>query len=509
MIKTNDIDNLELLLKEKSDEFKMYPSKKIWHSLYNNLHPGRKWPSITMSLILITALLLIGYLNTNNNPANSIVSATRVKQNSTDGETNIISVLNAPPSGLNNSATASSLPLLKNSMNSKSKQAIVVASTNSLFKKASSTKNKNISLQDQTAGTVNNNNVSDKADNKSTVLLTGQTKLPKDENPLIDDNATESVPAFKKTRTPIENNTVASLENTAIDHTATGTINTPIPNKDLSAASNRTLSNVEKAWIEEYALYNRPVPAKWADRLKLQVYATPSVVYRTLVDNEKLNTASSTNAAIYSPGSTQDINSVINQRPSIGIEVGTGIQYAIIKGLNVKTGIQLNFTRYNSLAFENTHPIGTTLTLVDDNSDLPYQVFRNTPYSNNNGIEPVKLHNETFQISIPLGVEMKLAGTDNLQWNIGATIQPTFLMGGQSYLLSSDIGNYVKESDFLNRWNLNAGFETFISYKINGLSWQLGPQFRSQLFSTNSKKYLVEEKLNNYGIKFGVSKTLH
>ena len=56
-------DDFERLLREKSDEFRLYPSKRIWHSIYNNIHPGRKWPSVAMSITLITAILLMGYLN--------------------------------------------------------------------------------------------------------------------------------------------------------------------------------------------------------------------------------------------------------------------------------------------------------------------------------------------------------------------------------------------------------------------------------------------------------------
>jgi len=59
-------DDFVRLLREKSDEFRMYPSKRIWFSIYNNIHPCRKWPSVAMSIALITALLLVGYLNTNN-----------------------------------------------------------------------------------------------------------------------------------------------------------------------------------------------------------------------------------------------------------------------------------------------------------------------------------------------------------------------------------------------------------------------------------------------------------
>src|SRR6187431_944502 len=59
-------DEFERLLREKSDEFRMYPSKRIWNSIYNNIHPGRKWPSVAMSITLIITLLSVGYLNTRN-----------------------------------------------------------------------------------------------------------------------------------------------------------------------------------------------------------------------------------------------------------------------------------------------------------------------------------------------------------------------------------------------------------------------------------------------------------
>ena len=137
-----------------------------------------------------------------------------------------------------------------------------------------------------------------------------------------------------------------------------------------------------------------------------------------------------------------------------------------------------------------------------------FPAYRSTPYSNGDGITPIKLHNQTFQISIPMGIDVKIAGNENLQWNIGATIQPSYIIAGKSYLISSDKRNYIKESTMLNRFNLNAGFETFITYKINSFTLQLGPQFRKQLFTTNTKQYSVQEKLTNYGFKFGITKLI-
>ena len=107
-----------------------------------------------------------------------------------------------------------------------------------------------------------------------------------------------------------------------------------------------------------------------------------------------------------------------------------------------------------------------------------------------------------------MGMDLKLAGFNNLQWSVGATIQPSYIMGGKSYLISSDKRNYIRENSLLNRWNLNAGFETFISYKTNGFTLQFGPQFRKQLFTTNNKNYFIQEYLTNYGFKFGISKLI-
>ena len=77
-------DDFEQLLKERSDEFRMYPSKRVWHSIYNDLHPGRKWPSVAVSMLLIIALLLVSYWNSNDNNSSKVTTASTI-----DGSQNI------------------------------------------------------------------------------------------------------------------------------------------------------------------------------------------------------------------------------------------------------------------------------------------------------------------------------------------------------------------------------------------------------------------------------------
>lgn len=516
-----DIDNFERLLKEKSDEFKMYPAKRVWYSIYNNIHPGRKWPSVAMSITLIAILLLVGYLNTNNSNINLagtnsvqpglavsvnlapsfnnpfLENTTIYNQNPETTFANNSTLINSGNTLSNNTIEALKLPAATASIHrnyyiQKAKYNIDAGNTtvsdkydltaivpiiNSELTAFASVKNDLIviaPINNQPGYFVNEKNTIAKNDAINVqIKINGQTE----ENSIIGNNILLAWTDLNDAK-----NNAINME-----------IKTSISNKnDAPLKEESTLSDAEKAWIENYALYNRPVPKKWAGKLGWQMYITPSVVYR------KLKNTISTD---------QDINKAIIQHPSIGLEIGGGIIYPLFKWVKVKTGVQLNFTRYNTEAFENSHPVATTITLNYETGQ-PYQASRTTPYSNNEGITPLKLHNETFQISLPMGMDVKLAGTDNLQWNIGATIQPSYVIGGKSYLISSDKRNYIKETSLLNRWNLNAGFETFISYKTNGFTLQFGPQFRKQIFTTNSKRYTIEEKLTNYGFKFGISKLI-
>jgi hypothetical protein len=57
-------DNFEQLLREEVDKFTMKPTQRVWQGIYNDLHPGRRWPSIAISLLLVGSILLLGYFNT-------------------------------------------------------------------------------------------------------------------------------------------------------------------------------------------------------------------------------------------------------------------------------------------------------------------------------------------------------------------------------------------------------------------------------------------------------------
>src|SRR6185312_15552837 len=87
------MNDFEHSLKEHADDFKMIPSKRVWHGIYNDMHPGKRWPSVTMSLLLIFTLVVISHLNTHTGskilnsknyklPSNTLITNNKTGENS-------------------------------------------------------------------------------------------------------------------------------------------------------------------------------------------------------------------------------------------------------------------------------------------------------------------------------------------------------------------------------------------------------------------------------------------
>ncbi|MEN9572049.1 MAG: hypothetical protein RL172_3280, partial [Bacteroidota bacterium] len=500
-------------LKNSVDDFKMYPSRRVWHSIYNNMHPGSRWPSVSMCITLLCTLFLIGYLNTNHtSTANKPVAATKNSNHTVAAViTNGGLINNHNNIAFNNTATKTPAAATANSLAKNNKNALYNTTgshknrqfAHSIF----SSKNKLVSITSAqsatatqpinadtkashtTADVINSSAIATSSNNTDDISIAGLQAA--DAQKIAFTPATATLPGIE---------TLQSMGKNPSINPAAATLAAQL------AAQNST-TETDRSWIEHDILYNRPAPKKWKGRLALQGYITPSLVYRNLVNNAANKNIG--NSGIANSINNSDLDNSVLHTPSFGVEAGASFVYDLVKKIRIKAGVQLNFARYSLHAFDNYHPFTTSITLNDANSYMAYEAYRSSPYSNGYGIQPVKLHNQTLQLSLPVGADYRLASVDNIDWYAGATIQPTLILGAQSYLLSTDRRNYIKEADMTNRFNLNAGFETFLSMKTKkGYTWQIGPQFRKQLFSTNSRLYSVEERIVNYGIKLGVTKKL-
>lgn len=238
-------------------------------------------------------------------------------------------------------------------------------------------------------------------------------------------------------------------------------------------------------------------------RLSVMMSFAPSIGYRNLFDGNKKYGYSNT------PLMTQhlNVNEFVDHQPGIGFEMGGLLRYELTKAITIRTGLQLNLTRYTIQAFAHA-PEKTTLALSNSygwqgDTMVVYSNIRNFA-----GNRPERLQNQYLQVAIPIGAELKLFGYSKFQVNIAGSIQPSYLLNTNQYLLSNNFSNYVKEPSLIRRWNVATSMEAFFSYQSGDIRWQLGPQFRYNLLSTYKKQYPIRENLMEYGLKIGVSKTL-
>lgn len=527
-------DSFENLLREKTDEFSLYPSRRVWSSLYNNLHPGSRWPSRAVSMALLSLLLILGHLNSNHPSsksrinqaqAHSAVYNTSAKpMQSNTGTVSAIVRANYSASLVNNVAgnsatrgfTSTYIPT-KTATNSTSLLANhqplnhrislhPVVIQNAIRKQqAQSQQQVNIvqaERADAGSTTINRSN----AQASSTTLE--ELDLANDGANLatatdidyeISDNKNQAMDADLDLRL-LTNESELAKSSVAENRSETF-------RRWRNQWSSRFPKEADLSYMDQAVERHRKRQA-FRQKLSWTVWGTPSLVYRSLT-YAPLAVAPVASTLVAPEPLNPEIDRSVQQQASWGFEAGAGFKFEFARRLRVSAGIQANYTRYNIEAYQNPHPVATTLTMNDFRTGTHYEVLRTTKYTNGYGMDQTTLHNQTLQASLPIGLEYRLIGKQRFQWYVGTGIQPTFLVNGKAYLISSDRRNYIEESGMIRRWNVNASFETYISYTgSNGLIWQVGPQFRRQLFSTNVRQYAVEELLNSYGIKIGVSKPL-
>ncbi len=522
-------DEFELLLKEKADQFSMYPSKRVWHSIYNNLHPGRRWPSVVISLVLISSLMLIGYLNTGENSITSqinknsisdisdIKGAEIITRQNTNQKSQVISVtaINQKPiqaykdafqDVITNETDFYTYTVVKSNRPAYVNSQVAIAESKGITETKPAVNNGGLSNSSEAQDIVQSLDAYIKTGKIFSDIVANNKKYKSDISQAAEKNATSDIDYTHNT--PGKNLTTAGNTNPSVmpaENAAKADKITVLNNKKITAdldknVGSKNTATEDKEWIENYALQNKPASKKWKGRLGYQVYITPAVNYRQLTTKTKYSAT---------PFAEGDINKSISQKPGIGIEAGVGLNYAVAKKLQLKGGIQFNYTNYNIDADQNNHPVVTDILLNDPSSGLSYSSTRTTTISNaynSTALKPVTLHNRTYQISVPIGFAYKLSSQNNVDWFAGATVQPSYVFGGNAHIISSDLKSYVSEPSSIRSWNLNLGFETYMNFKVGSYNLQVGPQVRYQVNSTYKKNVALVEKPYAIGLKFGLTK---
>ncbi len=255
-------------------------------------------------------------------------------------------------------------------------------------------------------------------------------------------------------------------------------------------------------WLQDYAMNVLDASPKHG-RTYLQLTLAPTINYRTIGGSnlaaEKLPQQMGPYAQLLN-----NPQAMVGHSPAIGFEVGGSILYRVTRNLSIKGGLQFNFNRYPMKAYvsRSQNPMNSTYGYVLDSLNSSVTT------GSGSGRTAESIDNDYFQLSAPVGFELRVLGNERLQFNIGATVQPSYLLNTDSYMLTEDYHDYDKSPNKFRRWNINGGVEAFLTYRTGDIRWQIGPEFRYQLFSSYISQYPITENLKGYGLKIGITKML-
>ena len=378
-------DDFEHFLRTATDDFQMYPSRKTWHSLYNDLHPGRKWPSLAISLVLVSAILYLGISNNNSINRNNLPA---------------LSAKILIPAEKNNTVKSEKVSTSTPSASFSFYPARTPATTGSL-------NNPPLLLAENASDVANtdfavNLPSNDTAPSKTSISLPSSGALPQG-------NHVENMPVFtvagvegrqeenkKLVLTNIENNeAMPSLATRSDNRDMVALAPTALLIAAVPSAKAGLLAE-DKAWIENYAFQNRKGMSRLKSFASLQYYATTALGFRMLKQKEDAYVgtgASSQSLVATNQAVRSNINDQVTQQSAMNMEIGAALIYNINKTLRLKTGLQFNYTNYISMADKLNHPTETSL-LLNNGSGYTAAPRISNFVNTVNGQKNQKLNNE-------------------------------------------------------------------------------------------------------------------
>jgi hypothetical protein len=475
-------EDLEQLLKEKADQYKMYPSDKVWKNVHRKLHTRRKWYGLSFVLFLSgLAYYAIEALITPSSAGKQITSD--------------ISNPTVTPASASGAAKTGEATVIPFAIPSRQQPGPGVTARQNNFVLAPATGLTATPTAHEAM--VSKLSAANEEPTQTARVYDLRTGLLKDDLQAISGNRIH-VAANHETE-PLSFATGAGYEN----------IHQPaMPGDVAKLAESNGISEDSKGinWLQEYALHNLTVPA--LKRFSWQLSFAPTMNYRKLSGGANARMQSDVKNIPIALNIEGDPDKLVNHKPALGFELGSHFLYALNKDLVIKAGLQFNYSRYDIQAY--TAPaeratIALNSTAPGIRADSLSSVTR---IRNFGGDATEDLMNQYFQFSLPVGFELRVVGGQKLYVGLAGTIQPTYLLNRNTYLITTDYKNYTKEPSLVRRWNFNTGAEVFVAYKTGDLKWQVGPQFRYQLLSSYVKEYPIREHLMEYGIKIGVTKTI-
>ena len=475
--------DFEHFLKQNADQYRMFPSEKVWEGIHHTLHTRRRWYGIVLALLLLsTATVTTVMLNNAGKKQQLADKAPVTKTNDIlTKQTASNTVIIAPQKpAVNNSVIQRPDKL----------QASLVADQQQLIAPAGA------ELEEQagklTLEVIPEINLKSAVANIQPLSVQKNTEILKKTSPALQTKKAMFKPNPPVASTQPENNTVI--------------VDNIIERKEVKTENENSITTERK----EYSPYtiesvvNSYKYKKSRKKLSWQIFITPTISYRKLKENKTfLEAARTTLGTPANYGySFSDINNIVTHKPDIGLQLGFVTGYPVSKRLRITAGLQFNVSKYDIRAYSHTGEVATIA--LSNNAGGTNTVSTITNYRNIGGYKADWLHNMYISGSAPVGLELKLSGNKKTTVGIAGTIQPTYILGNRAYLLSADFKNYAEVPSLTRKWNLNTGFEIYAGYSTGKLDWRIGPNVRYQVFSSFIDKYPIREHLFDFGLKLGL-----
>ena len=429
-----NFDDFEKFLQSEVETQKMYPSDYVWNNIAKQIQPKKSWPALTF--ISIGIVLTLGIATFFNYPPENLLET--IKAN------------------VKNKAVTNK-SIVKSSLK---QEGVTLAArpTNVVARKIQ----KNYITTFHKANNFSNNNINALSANTSSLTTSVNDKK-------------EEITNVQSAKT--RNGSFIAGELASID-----ALSTP----DFSSLNNLKLHGFEKKKA-------KITQEKISDRLAYEIYATPSISFRKLAEDEYVNKSS-----------TGSVNNQVSQKAGIGKEIGIGLRYKISNEFTFKTGLQFNIREYFIDAYSSNGL--ATIDVFQNNKFDSINVI--SKYGNGNGFEQIRLTNRLYQISIPIGVEWNVLNTKRFGLSIGASMQPTYSLNKNVFIISTDYKYYANGESLFRKWNINSSLNANFTYTHNKSTFYIGPQIRYQHLPTYVDKYPIKEYRVDYGIRLGIIKSI-
>ena len=479
-----DNREFEQFVKQSADQYRMFPSEKVWKGINNTLHTRRRWYEFGFALLLLTTAAVTGImLNPSDKKQSELVRSTAllVKKNTLNTGLDKVIVHAPVKAKINNSTPSVSPDNTQNNLFNTGNIALVNKENSSL---PDDLNQKSIAVNDQ----INNDPETPEifVIKPNTTGLIAKNRIKQTEKQTVFDAVNNITTAIEKIILP-----EPAVQN--IIHN----------NNPITEADNKIENYSDPNLLTIESVINSYQYSKARKKLTWHLFVTPTITYRKLDENRPFLEAARTTIGATGSYTFNDINSQVTHKPDIGIQLGFSAGYPVTKNITLTGGLQFNVSKYNIRA--STSPSEVATIALNTSGGGTNTVSAITNYRNVAGYKAAWLHNKYISASLPIGAEIKLSGNKKTTVGIGATVQPTYILGNRAYLLSTDFKNYAEVPSLTRKWNINTGFEVFAGYKTRKADWRIGPQVRYQVFSSFENKYPIKEHLFDFGVKLGLT----